>query len=77
MGLIRMAALGALGWFGYKKFQEMQGDGNHAAFDENQDAADIRSAGPESMRDKPQREWTKVDEESDQATPASDPPANY
>ena len=76
MGLIRMAALGALGWFGYKKFQEMQG-GNAAAFDENQDGKDIRSAGPESMRDKPQKEWTETDEELDETFPASDPPANY
>ena len=76
MGIIRMAALGALGWFGYKKFQEMQG-GNHAAFDENQAGANVRDAGPEAMRDKPTREWTKTDEEMDQTFPASDPPANY
>lgn len=37
----------------------------------------VRDAGPEAMRDPPQREWSKVDEESDQSFPASDPPANY
>lgn len=76
MGIIRMAALGALGWFGYKKYQESQAD-NPAAFDEDQADGKIRNAGPDAMRDKPGREWTKTDEESDQSFPASDPPANY
>ena len=33
-----------------------------------------RQAGPETMRDPP-KEWTKVDEASDESFPASDPPA--
>jgi hypothetical protein len=33
-----------------------------------------RQAGPEAMRDPP-REWSKVDEASDESFPASDPPA--
>jgi hypothetical protein len=33
-----------------------------------------RPAGPEAMRDPP-KEWTKVDEASDESFPASDPPA--
>jgi len=37
----------------------------------------VRDAGPEAMRDPPQRAWSKVDEASDQSFPASDPPANY
>jgi hypothetical protein len=40
------------------------------------DAAPVRSAGTEAMRDKP-RKWTKEDEESDASFPASDPPGNY
>lgn len=36
----------------------------------------IRPAGPENMEDPPE-EWDKVDEESDESFPASDPPANY
>jgi hypothetical protein len=35
----------------------------------------IRTAGPDSMRDRPIREWTFVDEASDESFPASDPPA--
>lgn len=34
-----------------------------------------RSAGHESMRDKPKREWDKVDQAVDESFPASDPPA--
>ncbi|KCZ45625.1 MULTISPECIES: hypothetical protein [unclassified Hyphomonas] len=37
---------------------------------------EIRPAGPENMEDPPE-EWDKVDEESDESFPASDPPANY
>ena len=76
MGLLRMAALGALGWFGYKKFQELQEGNAPAAFDEDQGDRNVRDAGPESMRDKP-KEWSKTDEEMDETFPASDPPANY
>jgi len=53
-----------------------------AAFDHKEadghlhDAAPVRSAGTEAMRDKPHR-WSKEDEESDASFPASDPPANY
>lgn len=36
----------------------------------------VRPAGPESMRDPPQR-WDKVDEAEDESFPASDPPATY
>ena len=38
------------------------------------DSGNARSAGPEAMRDPP-REWSKVDEASDESFPASDPPA--
>lgn len=35
----------------------------------------VRPAGPESMRDRPRRQWTAQDEASDESFPASDPPA--
>lgn len=37
-------------------------------------SGNARSAGPDSMRDPP-KEWTGVDEASDESFPASDPPA--
>ncbi|AKM08394.1 hypothetical protein [Pelagerythrobacter marensis] len=75
MALIKLAALGALGYVGYKFYEKQKAD--HAAFADNQGEADVRDAGPESMRDKPKRGWSKADEASDQSFPASDPPANY
>ncbi len=36
-------------------------------------SGNVRPAGPSAMRDPP-KEWTKVDEASDESFPASDPP---
>lgn len=52
----------------------------HAAFAAGQPQrshSDVRDAGPQSMRDAPQRSWTIVDEASDESFPASDPPGRY
>lgn len=40
------------------------------------DARKVRDAGVEAMRHPP-KDWSQVDEESDESFPASDPPANY
>ena len=37
----------------------------------------VRPAGPDAMRDPLNREWTKVDQASDESFPASDPPSYY
>lgn len=74
--LIKLAALGALGYAGYRYFQHHQG---HAAFADGQPTgshSDVRDAGPESMRDRPNG-WDRTDEAADESFPASDPPANY
>ena len=80
MGLIKMAALGALGYLGYKVYEQNKG-GEHAAFapgqGDNENFSQVRNSGPESMADKPKREWTAADEASDESFPASDPPATY
>lgn len=40
------------------------------------EATSVRDAGPENMQYPPDH-WDKVDEESDESFPASDPPGNY
>ena len=74
--LLKLLTLGAIGYGGYKYYENNR-EKVHAAFAGNQGNADVRDAGPETMRDTPTREWTKTDEESDESFPASDPPANY
>ncbi|ROT97479.1 hypothetical protein EB810_01850 [Altererythrobacter sp. FM1] len=76
MALLKLAALGALGYAGYKYFEKRQGS-DRAAFAGNQGNVDVRDAGPSAMRDTPRRKWSETDEDSDQSFPASDPPANY
>ena len=52
----------------------------HAAFADDQAKGGdnpVRDAGPDAMRDPTQREWSGVDEASDQSFPASDPPSTY
>ncbi len=73
--ILKLAALGALGYAGYRYFENKQ---NHSqpAFAGNQGNARVRDAGLQAMRDKPQQ-WSKTDEALDESFPASDPPANY
>ncbi|MEO1969188.1 MAG: hypothetical protein ABGW87_10805 [Sphingomonadaceae bacterium] len=74
--MLKLLALGALGYAGYRYYQKTQREAE-PAFASGQGEGPIRNAGPSSMRDKPARAWTEVDEDSDQSFPASDPPANY
>lgn len=72
MGLIKMAAAGAIGYALYKyanrdKEAESAFAGNYAK---------VRDAGPENMESAPGR-WSKTDQAIDESFPASDPPANY
>ena len=80
MGLLRMAALGALGFVGWKYYEKSK-DKSPPAFATGQEpgenATKVRDAGPDAMADTPKREWTKEDEASDESFPASDPPATY
>jgi uncharacterized membrane protein YebE (DUF533 family) len=80
MALFKLAALGTLGYVAYKYWQNTQSD-SPAAFATGQTTGDnfakVRDAGPEAMADKPKREWSKADEQSDQSFPASDPPSTY
>ena len=80
MSLIKMAALGALGYVGYRYLQKNQ-PAQNSAFADGQaggsNFSQVRDAGPHAVKDDKKRAWTKVDEESDQSFPSSDPPGNY
>jgi len=80
MGLLKMAALGTVGYMGWKYYEKSR-DKSPPAFAHGQEPGDntakVRDAGPEAMADKPQREWSKTDQASDESFPASDPPGSY
>jgi hypothetical protein len=81
MGLLRLATLGAVGYAGYRWWQNSQGAaaGKRVAFAPGQSGRDnaVRDAGPDAIRDMTHREWTKEDQASDESFPASDPPGTY
>jgi hypothetical protein len=80
MALLKMVALGALGYVGYKYLQ-WDHRKSPAAFADEEDASDnfskVRSAGPTGMADPPRANWSKIDQRSDESFPASDPPSTY
>lgn len=82
MGLIKMAALGALGYAGYRYYQNQKREAPAAFAKDGPEATPsneltpVRDAGPDAMRDKP-KEWSKTDEGVDESFPASDPAATY
>ena len=80
MALLKLAALGALGYVGWKYYEKSR-DRSPPAFATGQEPgenlAKVRDAGPQAMADTPKREWTAADEASDESFPASDPPATY
>jgi hypothetical protein len=55
-----------------KKKREVEGD----VSEDGGKRTPVRPAGPKNMRFPP-KTWDRVDEESDESFPASDPPANY
>lgn len=72
MGLIRLAAVGALGCALYAYFTRTKTEATAAG----PGCPDIRDAGPENMATPPER-WSKTDEALDESFPASDPPSTY
>ena len=80
MAMLRLAALGALGFVAYRYFGQQQQHKNAAFADDQaggENFSQVRDAGPAAMADPPGPEWNKTDEEGDESFPASDPPANY
>jgi hypothetical protein len=80
MALLKLAALAALGYAGWKYYEKSRGE-EHPAFAKGQHTGDnfskVRDAGPHAMADAPRREWTATDQTSDESFPASDPPGTY
>jgi len=80
MALLKLAALGVLGYVGWKYYEKLS-DRSPPAFATGQEPganfAKVRDAGPEAMNDEPKREWSKHDQAIDESFPASDPPATY
>jgi hypothetical protein len=74
--LLKMLAIGAVGYAVSKKIAAGRGH-DKAANGGQASATPVRDSGPENMRDQPQKNWSKVDEASDQSFPASDPPSTY
>lgn len=77
---IGAALAAAAGYFVSRRLTGLVRDGSAPALRVEREpgavgqSGNIRPAGPEAMRDPP-REWTEVDEASDESFPASDPPA--
>lgn len=82
---IGAAAAAVLGYLAARSFGRGGGDddldnppapalSNGGAHGAVGNSGNVRPAGPEAMRDPPER-WGKVDEASDESFPASDPPA--
>ncbi|MGN6357187.1 MAG: hypothetical protein ACTHLU_06870 [Novosphingobium sp.] len=80
MGLLQIAALGAVGYVAYRYIKREQAHEGRAAFASGEtdgaNFAKVRHAGPDAMRSNPPK-WDKTDEASDESFPASDPPATY
>lgn len=80
MALLKLAALGALGYVAYK-YLDSATDSSPPAFAPGQEPghnfAKIRDAGPQAMADQPAHDWTSQDQAIDESFPASDPPGSY
>lgn len=77
--ILGLLAIGAAA-YGLSRRGSKTPHGGHAAFADDQPKGGdnpVRDAGPDAMRDPTQREWSGVDEASDQSFPASDPPSTY
>jgi len=82
--LVRLGLLAGAGAVFYKMFRRDAEQAPAVAPGDNSDAAPVyssgvvRNAGRKEQQDKEEdRDWDKVDEQSDESFPASDPPANY
>lgn len=71
MGIMRLAAAGAIGFAFYKYAVKKAGEPTA-----DRGCPEVRDAGPESMTSPP-KSWSATDEALDESFPASDPPSTY
>lgn len=69
--LLKLAAISAIGYVGYRYFAR-EAHNNHPAFAKGQ-----ASGSHKDVRDAGEQDWTDTDERIDESFPASDPPGNY
>lgn len=71
--LLKITLASGLGYVAFRGWREWMGDGGADDRGPAGSSGIIRDAGPQSDDDS----WDKVDEQSDESFPASDPPANF
>ena len=73
--LLKMAALGALGYAGYKYYEKNRTDNNGVAFAGGEPQGAFRNAGADATRS--HDTMSRTDEALDETYPASDATAKY
>ncbi|GAA3787848.1 hypothetical protein GCM10022600_05270 [Qipengyuania pelagi] len=74
--LLKLAALGAVGYAGYKYYEKNVAENNGVAFASGQPDGAFRDAGSEATRT-PGDTMSRTDEALDETYPASDATAKY
>lgn len=74
--LVRMGVLAGLGAAFYGIFRKKREEEEAEAAPVYSSGV-VRNAGPDEQKDPDGRLWDKVDEQSDESFPASDPPSTY
>ena len=72
--LAKLAALSAIGYFGYQQLSKRR---SAPAYGEGEPDDGVRNAGPDATRDETKEDWDETDQALDESFPASDPPAKY
>ncbi|UVI39820.1 hypothetical protein [Qipengyuania spongiae] len=73
--MLKLLALGALGYAGYKYYEQSQRDKNGVAFADGEPRGAFRNAGAESTTS--HQPMSRTDEALDETYPASDATAKY
>ena len=74
--LIKLAALSALGYVGYRAYEKSKMDKNGVAFADGEPTGSVRNAGAESTGTSGDT-MSRTDEALDETFPASDATAKY